>query len=84
MLCRKKINQSKDESLRPLGTSLPETNWGFKTGLDSSGGSRGAENTRCMSEAGATGLRWVQGKEESEQRRFQGSGLRRWVESDVI
>lgn len=36
--------------------SLPETNWRFKTGLDSSGGSRGAENTRCMSEAGATGL----------------------------
>lgn len=36
--------------------SLPETNWRFKAGLDSGGSSRGAENTRCMSEAGAAGL----------------------------
>lgn len=36
--------------------SLPETNWRFKAGLDSGGGSRGAKNTRCVSEAGATEL----------------------------
>lgn len=53
---QKNINRSKDESLGPLGMSLPETNWRFKAGLDSGGGSRGAKNTRCVSEAGATEL----------------------------
>lgn len=85
MLCRKKkFNESKDGSWGPLRMSLPETER-FKTGLDYGGGSRDAENSRYISEQWATGLSDGQGaKKEGDPRGLQGSGLSRWVESEVI
>lgn len=58
----------------------------FKTGLNYGGGSGGAENLRYISEAGATRLTDVSGRQrkEGDQRRFQGFGLSTCGESDII